>query len=214
MLKSDKRRKTFFKENFSYVEPTQIFLGSDSTGKQRYFQYVPIKETLKSLLRQPTIREQYKQSKLRRSPDMVLEDVSDSQNVKDNALLQHYPSFLSLILYQDAFEVVNPLGSGKKKHKILAVYMTLGEILPHNRSSVDAMQLVLLSKDTDFKTFVHNKVFSSLIADLKDMEETGVLVEDGTIMKAALIAILGDNLGSHCIGGFTENFSCSKHFCR
>lgn len=46
------------------------------------------------------------------------------------------------------------------------------------------------------------------------MEETGVLVEDGTIMKIALIAILGDNLGSHCIGGFTENFSCSKHFCR
>uniref|UniRef100_A0A8C6MD43 Zgc:113210 n=1 Tax=Nothobranchius furzeri TaxID=105023 RepID=A0A8C6MD43_NOTFU len=34
------------------------------------------------------------------------------------------------------------------------------------------------------------------------------------MIKAVLIAFLGDNLGSHCIGGFTENFSCSKHFCR
>lgn len=145
---------------------------------------------------------------------MVLEDVSDGQNVKDNLLIQQCPSSLSLMLYQDSFEVVNPLGSGKKKHKILAMYMTLGEISPHNRSSVDGMQLVLLCRDTDLKTFGHNKVFSSLIADLKDLEETGILVEDGNMIKAALIAILGDNLGSHCIGGFTENFSCSKNFCR
>lgn len=26
--------------------------------------------------------------------------------------------------------------------------------------------------------------------------------------------IAGDNLGSHGIGGFKENFSCSKYFCR
>lgn len=29
-----------------------------------------------------------------------------------------------------------------------------------------------------------------------------------------MIAIVGDNLGSHSLGGFTENFSRSKHFCR
>nr|XP_054599285.1 uncharacterized protein LOC129163948 [Nothobranchius furzeri] len=163
---------------------------------------------------QPTVQEQYKQSKLHQSKDMLLEDVSDGQNVKDNLLLQQYPSSLSLMLYQDAFEVVNPLGPGKTKHKILAVYMTLGEILPHNRSSVDAMQLVLLCREADFKTFGHNKVFASLIADLKDLEEKGFLAADGNMIKAVLIAFLGDNLGSHCIGGFTENFSCSKHFCR
>uniref|UniRef100_A0A1A8BQ80 Uncharacterized protein n=1 Tax=Nothobranchius kadleci TaxID=1051664 RepID=A0A1A8BQ80_NOTKA len=145
---------------------------------------------------------------------MLLEDVSDGQNVKDNLLLQQYPSSLSLMLYQDAFEVVSPLGPGKTKHKILAVYMTLGEILPHNRSSVDAMQIVSLCREADFKTFGHNKVFASLIADLKDLEETGFLAADGNMIKAVLIAFLGGNLGSHCVGGFTENFSCSKHFCR
>lgn len=32
--------------------------------------------------------------------------------------------------------------------------------------------------------------------------------------NGSLVAVLGDNLGSHQIGGFTENFSNSKFFCR
>ena len=37
-----------------------------------------------------------------------------------------YPPALQLVLYQDAFEIVNPLGFAKKKYKILAVYMSCG----------------------------------------------------------------------------------------
>ena len=33
-------------------------------------------------------------------------------------------------------------------------------------------------------------------------------------MRGCVVAITGDNLGSHCIGGFTENFSTTPHFCR
>lgn len=42
----------------------------------------------------------------------------------------------------------------------------------------------------------------------------GIVVSDGTVVKGTLYCIAGDNLGSHSIGGFTENFSHSKHFCR
>ncbi len=45
------------------------------------------------------------------------------------------------------------------------------------------------------------------------MEDAGIDTDDG-IRKASLISICGDNLGSHCIGGFCENFSSSIHFCR
>lgn len=110
--------------------------------------------------------------------------------------------------------MVNPLGSGKRKHKIMAMYMTLGEILPHNRSTVDPAQLVLLCREEDFKSFGQDKVFSRLIADLKDLEDSGFQLEDRSQLMASLIAICGDNLGSHGVGGFTENFSLSKHFCR
>ncbi len=145
---------------------------------------------------------------------MVVEDVADGENVKDNPLLNGTPSSLSIILYQDASEVVNPLGSGKKRHKILGVYMSLGEFQPHNRSCVDPMQLVMLCRENDLMTFGQEKVFSSIITDLKDLEHTGIETDDGKTLKAALISICGDNLGSQFLGGFTENFSSSTHFCR
>lgn len=129
-------------------------------------------------------------------------------------MLKAEPSSLGLILYQDSFEVVNPLGSGKKKHKVLAVYLTLTDILPYNRSSIDQMQLVLLCREQDFKYFGVDKVFAPLIEDLKILEERGVVVSDGSVLKGSLVAIAGDNLGSHSIGGFLENFSRSIHFCR
>lgn len=75
------------------------------------------------------------------------------------------------ILYQDPFEIANPLESGKKKHKVLAVYFSLANVALHNKSSVDPMQLALLCRRQDFKYFGHDKVFTSLIRDLKDLEE-------------------------------------------
>lgn len=57
------------------------------------------------------------------------------------------------------------------------------------------------------------KIFSELLADLKSLETDGINV-DGENIKGGLYCIAGDNLGSHCIGGFTENFSCSQYFCR
>ncbi|KAL1268697.1 hypothetical protein QQF64_034060 [Cirrhinus molitorella] len=76
------------------------------------------------------------------------------------------------------------------------------------------MQLVLLCREEDFRFFGQEKIFSPLVADLKDIEELGFETKDGSNLKGALIAISGDNLGSHCIGGFTENFSRSIYFCR
>lgn len=124
------------------------------------------------------------------------------------------PSSVGLVLYQDAFEVVNPLGSGKKKHKVLAVYSTLTDILPHNRSTINQMQLVLLCREQDFKYFGMNKVFEPLVKDLKVLEEKGIVINDGSVVKGTLVAISGDNLGSHSIGGFLENFSRANNFCR
>lgn len=76
------------------------------------------------------------------------------------------------------------------------------------------MSLVLLCKEKDFKYFGHAKVFSELLADLKELEENGIVVSDETVVKGTLYCIAGDNLGSHCIGGFSENFSRPQYFCR
>lgn len=141
-------------------------------------------------------------------PEQTLQHIWD---VADNSLFQSDPKSLGLILYEDAFEVANPLGSGKKKHKVLAVYFSL---TPHNGSNVDQMQLALLCREQDYKYFGHDKLFSSLIRDLKDLEENGVVMVDGQVYRGTLCAMADDNLGSHSIGGFRENFSRSTHFCR
>lgn len=73
-----------------------------------------LKDTLAALFRQSTVNDQYAQSKLHVHSDMVLNDVNDGKNFKQNAILQESAS-LSVILYLDAFEVVNPLGSGKQE---------------------------------------------------------------------------------------------------
>lgn len=75
------------------------------------------------------------------------------------------------------------------------------------------MSLVLLCRENDFKHCGTAKVFSELLQDLKDLEENGITV-GGETVKGALCGIAGDNLGSHSIGGFTENFSRSQYLCR
>lgn len=44
---------------------------------------------------------------------------------------------VAIILYQDAFEVCNPLGSARRKHKVVRVYMTLAHLHPWQRSRVE-----------------------------------------------------------------------------
>lgn len=163
LFRSDATRKTYFKRQFSYIEPVQVCLGFDASGKEQFCQYVPVKETLKALLNLPSVKEQYNVSKMHITQDQnVLEDVRDGKNFNENTLLQMLPSSVSIILYQDAFKVVNSLVSGKKKHKLLAVYMTLGEILPHSRSSTDPMQLIMLCRDSDYHFLDKRKCSPSL----------------------------------------------------
>lgn len=72
--------------------------------------------------------------------------------------------------------------------------MTLGEILPHNRSSVP-MHIVLMFRDEDFKQIGQEKVLSSLVSDLKYLEDS-VFQSDGTIYLFIFF-----------------NFSTNKYFC-
>lgn len=141
----------------------------------------------------------------------MLCDVCDGQVYKNNEFFSQNPS--CLILYQDSFEVVNPLGSTKSKLKVLAVYLSLANLPPHIRSSADHISLVMLCREKDFKHFGHDKVFSRLTADLKDLEDKGITVAEEKV-KGTVLCIAGDSLGSHSIGGFTENFSVSEYFGR
>ena len=73
----------------------------------------------------------------------VYEDLCDGAVYAKIAHTVGDSSFIELILYMDSFEIVNPLGSAKKVHKITAVYMVLGNLPCHVRMKMDNLQLVL-----------------------------------------------------------------------
>jgi hypothetical protein len=214
-LRSNYTRKKYYKTCFDYVTPLSIRLGRDKDNIDRHYHYVPIKETITTLFKDLTMQKQYE---MQRDPKPgIYEDFQDGEVFKTNELFSNVSGALSLILYQDAFEVVNPLGSAKTKHKILAVYLTLGNICPQHRSKVEPLQLVLLCREKDFKYFTMDKIFERLVADLKDIEEQGLQIDSndsGNKVLGSVLFFLGDNLGSHCIGGFSENFSTQPYMCR
>ena len=168
-------RQKYYKENFPYVAPVQVLLGCDRQGKQAICHYVPVKDTIRNLFQNGCVMEQYANP----LPQVrgILSDVMDGTAYQSNDFFFENKDAIKLIMFQDAFEIVNPLGSAKKKHKVLGVYFTLADFYPHCRSSVAQMQLVMLCKESYCKLFGDGKVFRQLISDLEDLERDGIEVK-------------------------------------
>lgn len=211
-LRTAYSRAQTFKRMFKYVQPKVVRLGYDDDMRQRNAYYIPVKQTLINLLETQFWKNSLLQQTSTEADECVLSDTCDGQAFKSNPFFIANPGGLQLILYQDAFEVVNPLGSAKKKHKVLAVYLSVANLPVHVRSNTDHMSLVLLCGENDLKEFGCAKVFANLITDLSDLTENGITVGEETV-RGALYCVAGDNLGSHGIGGFNENFT-SCYFCR
>ena len=214
-LRSNQTRQTFFKKYFSYVEPIAYKIANEGEDRNMYFHYVPILESLKALFKDPGIGQYLNKGQVNTSSD-VLYDFQDGRVFRNKEFFIDNPDAIQIILYQDSFEVVNPLGSAKKKHKILAVYYSVGNLHASVRSLIDNMQLVVLCKEENFKMLgreAQDVVFGPLLNDLKKLE-SGVAFEDTHIVNGSLAFVLGDNLGSHMFGGFVESFSLVSHFCR
>lgn len=65
---------------------------------------------------------------------------------------------ITLCLYIDDFEVANPLGTSKRKHKLCAIYWVLGNLHPKYRSSLHSIQLALLSKVSYIKEYGYSEI--------------------------------------------------------
>ena len=55
---------------------------------------------------------------------------------------------------------------------------------------------MLFRSEQDFKHFGQKAVFRQLMIDLKELEESGIVLKDGRVLRGGLCAIAGDNLGS------------------
>ncbi|XP_065642303.1 uncharacterized protein LOC136073934 [Hydra vulgaris] len=212
LLRSAYIRKEYFKKKLDFVGATEVFLGRNEHGLECYSYYVPIKETLQRLcMNSDFILLISKQIHTRAH---IYTDYFNGEAFCNNPFFLKYPNSLHLFLYQDTFELVNPLGSARNKHQISATYMVVGNLPPELRTSLNNIFLVQLCRDKDLKSFSQATIFSELLRDLKNLEVDGVQIGINH-WRAGVVAILGDNLGSHFLGGYSLGFSSKKgHICR
>lgn len=215
-LGSSYKRKEFYKKTFPFVEPEKIdyvFTKVTKTGEEvrteTFFYYISIKETLQACFLDKSLN--LKLERVVARSDEIIEDYSDGKVFINNKFFQDNPICVRIAIYQDGVEIVNPLGSAKAKHKVLAIYLSILNLPDYVRCHINSIKLVALCKE---KFFDHSVVYGKVVKDLKELETDGLNVEGIGNVKVGLVYIAGDNLGSHSLGGFVCNFSTSLYFCR
>lgn len=208
-LSTSYKRSIFLKEHFSIIEPVEYILDDK---EHKTFQYVPVLPMLSLLLDKKDIQDKLFHS--RTHSEAWYRSFHDGSHFRDNQFLSTDYTKLSLILYVDDFEVCNPLGTSRKKHKITAVYLVLGDIPATLRATLSSIFLAVLCKADDVKRYGYPKVLEPLLRDLKILEDEGLFVPClDKNLKGTVFCVAADNLGAHSIGGFVESFSAS-HYCR
>lgn len=214
-LDTSHKRRNFYRTTFYYVAPVELYLGRDNSHKQCVYHYIPVLETVKAIFSDLEFQKQFLFPESNKFN--FLTSYRDGSFYEQNHFFNSSDKKIEIILYQDTFEVCNPLSSSKRKHNLFAVYMSFGNIYSYHRSKIQNIQLVLLCKEQYVKYFGYNCVLNKLIDDLCSLETYGINVEifgKSKTIKGSLVAVIGDNLGSHQIGGFTENFSKTEYLCR
>lgn len=176
------------------------------------FLYVPILKMLQTILNNRDILDKAMSSES--NVTQSYKSYKDGFQFKDNHLLTEEEFRITLSLYIDGFEVANPLGTSKGKHKLCAIYWVLGNLHPKYRSSLHSIQLALLCKVSYIKEYGYSEILHPLVQDLVSLEQHGVYVEQlGSSIKGTVLFVAADNLAAHSLGGFFESFTVSR-MCR
>lgn len=220
------QQKKYFDNSQFFVKPESISLGigffpckNRKTGnvmqaaKKITFQYIPVKELLKVVMKQ----EDFWAIVLKHKPsqDGIMRDFHDGHFCKSNDILSSTTT-VKLILYIDDFEVTNPLSPRAGDHKLGAVYFSIANVPPKQRSSLSNIFLTLLFNSGDAKMYGYSAIFSQFIKDMKSLGTDGIDVETNTFsgnIKVVIAQVVGDNLGINSLFGFASGFT-ANYYCR
>jgi len=211
-LASAFKRKQYYKENFEVVEPVEYVLEARSN---KTFQYVPLLNSLQQLLGRKDIVDKLLDNHAVSSANVdQYSSFQDGEYHKNNPFFSGEDLRISLCLYIDDFEICNPLGTSRKKHKLCAVYFILGNLPPGSSSVLSSIYLALLCKSDHVKAYGYKKIFEPLLHDIVTLEQQGLFIPHlGSFIKGTVQCVVADNLGAHGLAGFVESFS-GKYFCR
>ena len=147
----------------------------------------------------------------------ILTDFCDGKVFKGHPLFSIDNRALQIVGYYDDLEVVNPLGSYIKKHKLGCLFFFLGNVRPQFRSSLKTIHLVAVGRTEDIQHYGTNSFLTPFVEDLKRLYLDGMTVNIGGNMHTlhgGLIAFLADTLAAHAVGGFKGSMSFALRVCR
>lgn len=152
LLNSMYKRNSYFTKKWGIVQPVEKVLGVRFDSRknrttQLYeqvdkFAYVPILQTLQSILMHPKTLYRFKSGTPNK--DGIYADIEDGLYIKSHPLFSTEKNALQIQLYYDDFETANPLGSKKGIHKLGGIYFTLRNFPPQFNSSLANIHLCAL----------------------------------------------------------------------
>lgn len=201
--------------HFNVVEPVESILDRKN---HKSFQYISILKSLQHILDCQTISDKAVHlnnvdNQPQRTCVHSYKTIFDGAFFFENGLSSKQES-ISLILYIDEFEICNPFGTSRRKHKSCGLYWILGNLPPGCNSALSSIYSAALIKSNDLKCYGYEKVLNPVINDLIMLEQSGIfLLKLGRTVKGTVQCVVADNLGAHSIAGFVENFS-GTYTCR
>ena len=180
------------------------------------FFYIPLLKTLQKLMELDDYQAEVLNPHMSGN-DHVLTDFCDGSVYKCHPLFSVDPNALQVVGYYDDVEVVNPMGSYVKKHKLGCLFFFLGNVTPQFRSCLRTIHLVAVGRTEDIQHYGTNSFLSPFVEDLKRLYLDGLTVTiagSTHTLHGGLIAFLADTLAAHAVGGFKGSMSFALRVCR
>ena len=147
----------------------------------------------------------------------MLGDFCDGSSFQTHPLFSSDAHALQVIAYYDELEIVNPIGSYVKKHKLGCLFFFLANVRPQFRSNYKAIHLLAVARSQDINTYGIDKFLTPFVEDLKELYCDGVVVSlngENHTFYGGLLAFLADTLAAHTLGGFKGSMSFALRICR
>ena len=134
----------------------------------------------------------------------VYYDVCDGNHYKNSSFFQKPHPVFSIIIFQDAVEICNPLGNRSGKHKLVNFYWTLLNIPPQLRSKLHSMKLFAMVSKPNLDKYSFYEVLKPFFEELHKLFHGVEFKINNQDIKCFgnVILCLGDTEGQHQIGGF------------
>ena len=222
-LDTNAKQENFFKKHFRLVLPQKKKLGTSQyrvfknnkcrvMEKEHYGYFVSLKHQLSALLGMPEIQ----QNLPRVQCTNYTNDFCDSSYILHHRL-QRGPETLHLCLYTDDFEIVNAIGSHRKKHKLTAFYWTLLNTPTEYRSKLCTIQLAALARSSDLRQFGTDQLLNDFVSTLQQLQD-GILLDTSEfgskLYQGFLVCVLADTPAAQLLGGFKEGVGSAISPCR